>query len=145
MCIRTASGVLGDVTEPSCMLNVTEGILERVLGNLPQLNEREIVELSDSEAFNFLNRVLYTDLERSPEELWQSHKRYFKYDFLSQGGESFDKGKSFIVLAGEKVRVLFSDTAGSFHSAYVEVREFSDVIHSFFAWLKNEEVNVPQV
>jgi hypothetical protein len=145
MCIHTASGILGDVSEPSCMLNVTEGILTRVLGNLPKLNDTEVLKLSDLEAFDFLNRVLYLEIDRSAEELWQAHERYFKYDFLTQGGESFDRTKSFAILTDEQVRVIFTDHNGKFHSTHISLCVFRDVIQSFFAWLKKEGNSVPSV
>jgi len=141
MCIWVKDNALGNINEPSCMLNVTEGILERVIDWFQYHDDEELVQLSDLEAFTFLNKTIYSAEYRTQEELLRVHDRYYHYDFLTHGGESFDGKMSFIIAAEENVRILFEDIAGKFHSGHIPMKEFLAVINLFFSWLQSEGKN----
>src|SRR3954464_10541528 len=69
MCIWAGGHPLGDINEPACMLNVTEGRLERFLQRIESLDGSILRDLSDRDAFEFLNRALYGDDDRSDEQV----------------------------------------------------------------------------
>jgi hypothetical protein len=139
MCLWVAGNGLGDITEPSCMLDVTAATLSRLLERLSTLNDPALLQLSDREAFDFLNQVLYLDDDRTNDEIHQDTERYGKFHFLT-GGESFDGAKSFIVLVGEEVALLFTDNVDVFHSAHLPKSEFIDVVGQFYSWFRHEEL-----
>lgn len=141
MCVFAEGWVLGDINEPACMLNVTEGHLSGVVRRLSSLDDKSLAGLSDREAFDRLNRAVYLDDGRSGHEVQQDAECYFRFDFLTNGGESFDGTKSFIVLSGGYVRVLFTDNTGEFRSAHVPIKTFSQVVSGFFAWIESEGRN----
>lgn len=142
MCIFASNQVLGSIDEPACMLNVTEGHLSDVIRQLPSLKDETLENLTDLEAFNFLDHALYMDDDRSDLEVQQDAERYSKFDFLTNGGESFDGTKSFIVASGSNVRLLFTDAADIFYSALVPHDEFVKVVTAFFVWIDDEGRNV---
>ncbi|WP_157679214.1 Imm42 family immunity protein [Methylovulum psychrotolerans] len=141
MCLWVAGNRLGDITEPDCMLNPTAANLSRLLERLSTLNDPALLQLSDREAFDFLNQVLYLDDDRTNDEIQQDAERYCKFHFLTLGGESFERTKSFIVLVGEEVALLFTDNVDIFHSAHLPKSEFIDVVEQFYSWFKNEELS----
>jgi hypothetical protein len=141
MCIWVKGNALGNINEPSCMLNVAKGTLERVIEWFQYHDDEELFQLNDFEAYTFLNQTVYSAEYRTQEELLRVHYRYYHYDFLTHGGESFDGKMSFIIAAEENVRILFEDTAGKFYSGHIPMKEFLAVINLFFTWLQSEGKN----
>lgn len=123
------------------MLNVTEGHLSEVVRRLPSLDDESLAGLSDRVAFDCLNHAIYLDDGRSDHEIQQDAEKYFRFDFLTNGGESFDGTKSFVVLSGGHVRLLFIDNTGEFHSTHVAIETFSQVIGAFSVWIESEGKN----
>jgi hypothetical protein len=138
MCIWVAGNALGDINEPACMLNVTEGHLSDVLHRITTLDDEIFINLDDRSAFDLLNHAIYLGDERSDIEIKQDYEHYYKFDFLTNAGESFDHTKSFAILSKEFVRLLFTNETGEFHSAHVSKVTFLQVIGSFFVWLESE-------
>jgi hypothetical protein len=138
MCIWVKGNALGNINEPSCMLNVTKYTLERVIEWFQYHGDEELYQLSDSEAFTFLNQTVYSAEYRTQTELSRIYYRYNHYDFLTHGGESFDGKMSFIIAADKNFRILFEDIAGKFHSGHIPIKEFLSVINLFFSWLQSE-------
>jgi Immunity protein 42 len=138
MCIWTSDRRLGDITEPACMLNVTEGHLQALLGRIASLEDPALCELGDRDAFEFLNQALYVDEERSNEQVFIDVRRFSRFDFLTHGGESFDHTKSFVVSDGDYVRLLFEDDQNCFASSRIARDTFVLTIQSFLAWVAEE-------
>lgn len=141
MCIWAGGHALGDINEPACMLNVTEGFLERFLQRIGSLRDPALSELSDRDAFDFLNRALYLDDDRSDEQISIDARRFSKFDFLTNGGESFDCSKSFVTEEDGYLRVLFEDDTEGFASARVPCDAFESAIRGFLAWVAKEGAN----
>jgi hypothetical protein len=137
MCIRASDKVLGDFDEPACMLNVTASHLQTILKRLPDLESALFRAQSDALVWDIIDRALYLDDDRSAEEVVADSVRYSRYDFLTNGGESFDNSKSFIVRDGEHVRLLFKKDEGTLESISVDVGEFCSVVRSFLKWIDN--------
>jgi hypothetical protein len=143
MCIWTKGIKLGDIDEPDCMLNVTELALLNTFNKHESLENNALAQFSDKTLFDFLNHALYIDDEvKTYEEIRADAEKYFKFDFLTNGGESFDRTKSFAISDGNNIRLLFTDSTEKFHSSHFPKQIFLDVITSFFAWMKNERQNV---
>jgi len=138
MCIWCSDTQLGDITEPSCMLNVTEGFLQDFMNHPEILEGEELNNLGDRELFEFLNKKLYLDDERTTEEITKDAEKYFKYDFLTNGGESFDSHKSFLVKDEDIFKILFMHNDGNFSSCRVEGIEMAAVVKQFLSWIENE-------
>ena len=135
MCLWLGGEMLGDLSEPSCMLDVTAGFFESILGRFSDLSVQEFSGLSDSEAFNLLNSKIYEDDTRSADQVATDSRIYFKFDFLTNGGESFDNSKSFIVVEKGSVRVLFYNyDVDKLFSHKVPIFEFKTCINQFLAW-----------
>ena len=120
------------------MLNVTELDLQIALERLGSLQHPLLNDLAPREAFDLLDRALYLDDGASSEQIEQDAARFSKFNFLTNGGESFDHSKSFVVDVGESVRVLFTDDKDSFHTADVPRMAFACVIRDFLKWLTDE-------
>jgi len=136
MCIRAGDKVLGDFDEPACMLNVTASHLQATLKRLPQLNSSLFQGQNDALVWDIIDKALYLDDDRSKEEIVADADRYFRYDFLTNGGESFDDSKSFIVRDGKSVRLLFKKDNEALESISVDVDVFCAVVREFLNWIE---------
>jgi len=138
MAVWVDGACLGDFEEPACMLNETGGHLEDLIKRLPTLRDEKLNGLSDFEVFAYLDRVLYLDDDRTNDQVIADSRRFFKFDFLTNGGESFDHTKSFIVGSDGYVRVMFRDEKNTFSSGCVAESEFKAVVQEFLAWIAAE-------
>lgn len=139
MCIRAGDKVLGDFDEPACMLNVTASHLQAILERIPQMDGAIFQGQSDALAWDIIDNALYLDDDRSTEEIVADSKRFFRYDFLTNGGESFDNSKSFIVRDGDSVRLLFkTGDDDALESMNVEVGTFCAVVRGFLDWIDQD-------
>jgi hypothetical protein len=120
------------------MLNVTEGHLQSLLLRLDSLYDPSLRGLGDRDAFTLLDRAIYADDERSTVEVTQDAERFSKFDFLTNGGESFDRTKSFIVADGDRLRILFTNEKDEFVSAQVGRASFMLTMRGFLAWVAGE-------
>lgn len=78
--------------------------------------------LDPDEAFRRLDNALYLDTGQSTEQVAEDARRFFRFDFLTNGGESFDHTKSFLVNLGDSVRLIFRDEADRLHSGDIPAR-----------------------
>ena len=138
MCIIVGGQQLGDFNEPACMLNVTEGHLQAVLRRLSNLFDPAFDELADVALYRLLSRALYESDERTSEQVAADAERYFKFDFLTNGGESFDRFRSFICLSKGRVKILFADASDVPIVANVEAEYFAETVAAFLSWLSAE-------
>lgn len=138
MCLRFDSDVLGDLDEPACLLSETAEHLRDVLNELSALNEQELFSLTDSALWELLDTALYRDDARTLGEVDRDALRYSRFDFLTNGGESFDKSKSFIVVNEHRVRILFDDARRPLVGKTVDRRVFVEALLSFFEWVETE-------
>ena len=140
MCLWCTSNALGDITEPSCMLNVTEGSLSKFISEKDNLDSAELNELNDEEAYSFLNKKLYgADEETSIEQITYDAKKYFKYDFLTNGGESFDGFQSYIIKNNDTFRILFRNSIDDLFFCNVEAKKVNNAIESFLKWIEEKK------
>ncbi len=142
MAILVSDGRLGDIAEPGCMLNVTVGHLEDTLCNIDNLDEAEFHELADAELFELLDRALYGNDDRSSMEVVADAVRYRKFDFLTNGGESFHSTESFLVARGQQLRLVFKDCDGALYSSHFSRAEFESAVKAFIAWVAHERGNI---
>ena len=141
VCIWVNNVSLGSLSEPSCILNVTEGHLQDVLNRFDSLAEPDLSDLNDRETYLFLDRLLYKGDERSDEQVHMDAERYGKFDFMTNGGESFDGSKSFLAISENQVRIVFSDQESGFASGLVLCRDFQSVVDGFLRWVSKERKN----
>ena len=142
MCLWIESERVGDFDEPACMLNVTAVRLQQALRKLPDIEEPTFVRLADAEVFRVLDDALYQDRGQTSAQVVADSTRYWKYDFLTNGGESFDKTKSFICVDGEGVRLIFEQLEGSASriiGGRVPATEFTRVVSEFLQWIEAQE------
>jgi uncharacterized protein YfiM (DUF2279 family) len=138
MCILASGKKLGDIEEPACMLNVTANHLSSVLRRLDTLDESDFYDLSDNSLFELLDNALYRDDDRTTAEVAADAEKFFKFDFLTNGGESFDNTKSFMAAKQERLRLVFQDRDGALSSAHFSREEFTTAVNTFLAWLAAE-------
>jgi len=140
MCLWCSNISLGDIFEPSCMLNVTEGILLSFLEEKLNYEGAELNNINDEEAFNLLSNKLYgVDKEISLEQVSRDMDEYYKYDFLTNGGESFDGYQSFIIKNNNTYRIIFRDSQDKLYSSKVERPMLIEVINGFLQWVKQKK------
>lgn len=138
MCFWFNGLPFGDLSEPACILDVTTGHLNDFLNKYKELEDNELINYSDLDLFNFLDSKLYVGDYSDGEQVEKDAIRYFKFDFLTNGGESFDNYKSFIFRDGNTFRVLFTDTNDNFFSAQVLVDDLLLVVNKFIKWVDCE-------
>jgi hypothetical protein len=136
MCIWSAGHRLGNLQEPSCNLNVTEGYLQGVLARLDSLWDSSLDGLGPGEGFQLLDNALYRGTNN--ETVAADYERYSKFDFLTNGGESFNNTRSFLMTIRDIVRLLYTDEMDVFHAADIPRRTFTTVIQEFLVWVSDE-------
>ena len=135
MCCWCQGKMLGDLGEPSCLLGVTAQFFGSVISRAPELLSEELSGMEDAEAFLYIDSKIYTQDDRSVEQVATDATNYFKYDFLTNGGESFDNIKSFIIGEPGAYRILFYDFGCNAYE-YTKVSEtgFLSAVEEFLTW-----------
>lgn len=116
------------------MLNVTAKHLSDVLRRLDKLDESDLYGLSDESLFELLDHALYRGDESTTAQVVTDAERFFKFNFLTNGGESFDNTKSFIVAQQNQLRLLFQNSSGNFSSVHIAREDFTATVNAFLAW-----------
>lgn len=142
MCLRFGDGVLGDFDEPACMLDVTAGHFEDVLNSLLEPDGSELSALADADVWERIDSALYKDDSRTIAQIVADAKRYRRYNFLTNGGESFDNAKSFFVASAHDVRILFREHEGLLQGKTVDRAVFVETLRAWLAWLNAEKKNI---
>jgi hypothetical protein len=132
MCFRFGADVLGDFDEPACMLNVTARHVEDVLTSLGDSDDPELCALTDEQLWEQLDSALYRDDSRTIEQIVADATRYGRFNFLTNGGESFDHSTSFFVGCAHEVRVLFKSDDQPVIVRRIDRRAFVETLQ---AWL----------
>lgn len=136
MCIQAGDIVLGDYAEPACMLNVAAFHLERTLVLLPELRSDVFDGRDDLSVWNRIDTAIYDlDGDYSVAEVAADAERFFKFDFLTGGGASFDNSRSFITCDDGVVRILFMQNDAALKSIRVQASVFTEVLRNFLAWI----------
>jgi hypothetical protein len=138
MCVWAGGEQLGDLDEPACMLNVTANHLSSLVKRLSTLEEPAFDSLSDTQLFELLDCKLYRDDDRTTEDVAADASEFFRFDFLTNGGESFDHSKSFVTSFNGKLRLVFVQASSGVLSARFESAAFVSVVAAFLAWLSSE-------
>ncbi|MBN8747793.1 MAG: hypothetical protein J0I65_09825 [Variovorax sp.] len=73
------------------MLNVTAARFDGVMGRLQDLADPELQDLTDAQLYELLDNAIYRDDHTTPAQVAADAERFFKFDFLTNGGESFDR------------------------------------------------------
>lgn len=141
MCLRFADDVLGNLNEPACLLNVTARHFEDALTSLAEHDEPELFALNDEQLWERLDSALYGDDERTVEQIVADAKRYRRFDFLTNGGESFDNSKSFFVASANEVRVVFKTADRPVTGRRVKRTVFVETLQAWLQWLASERHN----
>ena len=98
MCIHLFNKSFGDINEEYCALFGQYSELDDKVNNLDLL-ENDFRLNNDFDVYNFLDNKLYTlneGDERTYEQIIEDSKPFWKFDFMTNSGESFDNSKSFI-------------------------------------------------
>jgi hypothetical protein len=145
MCIWAGGHRLGDINEPACMLNMTEGHLQALLKHIDSLEDPALCDRDGRGAFEFLDHALYLDDQRPDDQVAADAQRFFKFDFLTNGGESFDRTKSFIIAHGDDLRILWKDDKNGFAPARVPRATFVLTARGFLNWMEEQrQSRLPQ-
>ena len=123
------------------MLDVPGNILRNLVGRLDSLDDPALADISDRDAFDLLESASYGCLESRLPVL--DIESFDKFDFLTNAGESFDGTISFVIGAGDYLRLLFTDEKRIFHAARVEHSAFIRTVTEFLRWM-DEQVGIPR-
>lgn len=158
LCVWVAGHQIGDYEDPHCGLGGPCAHFNETCEELNDLWEDEFANMTDAELWNFLDGLLYgyhgnvelDDDQKSMEEILQDSSRYWKFNFLTNWGEMFDRGgKSFILKQPDgMLKVLNFDYGKNLVNSYVcsEI-SFRLAVRGFAAWydgqrmLLNSETN----
>lgn len=143
MCVWGRGISLGDLTEPACMLNVTEGQFQDCLGRLDELHDEAVDGLPDEAAFEFLDAALYLDDDRTNHQIHADALRYSKFNFLINWGESFDGIKAFMLGSEDRFRILYRLPCGTMGSVVVTRDGLVNAMMAFLEWMAAEKRAVP--
>jgi hypothetical protein len=141
MCLRFEDHVLGDFDEPACALNVTARHFEDALQSLAEHDEPELATLTDAQLWERLDTALYRDDKRTTAQIVADDRRYRRFDFLTNGGESFDDFKSFFVADAHDVRVLFKGH-GQLIGRRIERSVFVETLQAWLQWFERERARL---
>ena len=139
MCVRFGDRIMGDFDEPACMLDVTANFFDIALKRISDHAEPELCALSDEALWQRLNALIYLDDRRTAEQVYADAVRYSRFDFLTGGGESFDKVKCFFVARADDVRVLFQNGDQPIRSATVARSVFVETLQAWLQWFDREQ------
>ncbi|GHC06129.1 Imm42 family immunity protein [Cerasicoccus arenae] len=138
MCCWVNGLPLGNVNQPMCMLNVTADFLRVKLRTLDNLSNSTLSSLTARMAFKCLDQALYTEgIEPIDDPLGDNFD--YRYDFLTNGGESFDGSKSFIVRAEQQVQIIFCNDGDEIQSGTVSVDAFQESVSAFLRWIETPD------
>jgi hypothetical protein len=144
MCAWCCGAELGDLSEPDCMLNVTEGHFEECLGRLDSLRDPAVDALPDGPTFRRLDIALYGDDDRTNQEVYDDAVRFHKFEFLTSWGESFDGIRAFLHDTGDEFRILYRLRCGTQGSARVTREQLERPLLAFLEWMASEKHRVPR-
>jgi len=117
------------------MLNVTARHLEEIVKRLASLESKVFFGLNDASSWEIIDKAIYRDDDRPMEKIAADTERFFKFDFLTNGGESFNTSKSFIVSEGGWIRILFVEGDNSLDCIHVSVDAFRSTVQAFLDWV----------
>ena len=140
MCVWCRGSELGNLTEPACMLNVTEGHIKDCLA---QLHDESLIGLTDDAIFALLNAAIYGDHERSNLRIVKDFRRYRKFEFLTGWGESFDVISGFMIQEQSGFRILYQQRSEPVAGVSISRALLKRVLVSFLEWIATEKLNVP--
>jgi hypothetical protein len=108
MCIYLFNKIFGDINNEYCHLYSAYSALLDKINNI-NLLEYEFGLSNDYEVFNFLDDKLYmAPDERTLEQIKIDARLYFKFDFMTNTGEIFDRTKSFIYMdKNKKIHIIY--------------------------------------
>lgn len=141
MCLRFGDDVLGDIDEPACMLDVTARAVELALERLAGHDEPEFSALTNEQLWDRIDSALYRDDDRTFAQVAADATRYCRFDFLTNGGESFDRFRSFFVAGDDDVRILFENDGQPVTGKRVERRMFVETLEAWLQWRDRECAN----
>ena len=75
------------------------------------------------------------------EQIVNDVRRYRRFDFLTNGGESFDKTKSFFVASARDVRILFKSDDQPMIVKKVDRGVFVKTLQAWLQWLDGERAS----
>jgi hypothetical protein len=138
ICVWAKNVRLGNINEPACILGVLQSCFSEFLSELPHLQDPEIDNLDDTEAFEFLNRMIYGDDARTLEQLQADARRYSKFVFLTNWSEAFDGTNAFLLRSPDGFRILFRLHNDQRGSASVTKTGLVSAIQQFLNWMVAE-------
>jgi len=140
MCLFLNGVMFGDIDDPCNVLGVTYANLLRTVEKIDEIKDNFGLR-TDTEIFEFLDAMLYIDDDdKSYEQIVADGKKYWKFDFLTNGGVMFDRTKSFIYLDDfDIIRILYQFEDREIHSAKVNKDIFLKVTSEFFEWFDKTE------
>jgi hypothetical protein len=108
ICIYFFKKAFGDINNEYCDLDQPYETLLDKIKNINEL-EYEFDLHNDYEIFNFLDDKLYIeDYKRTLDQIKKDGELYFKFNFLTNAGETFDGTKSFIYVdKNNMVHILY--------------------------------------
>jgi hypothetical protein len=130
--------IFGDINDEYCDLSQP---YESLLDKIKHLNrlKYEFVLNNDNDIFKFIDNKLYMDDERTMEQIKFDTNLYFKFNFLTNSGEMFDRTKSFIYMDKEKrIHIMYQIDGSQIICVKIEKEIFKKTTTDFIRWYEKE-------
>jgi hypothetical protein len=132
MCVHVQGLCFGDIHEKNCALYPATKTFRRLYPTIEDLWDPSLDGLPDAGIFSLIDLALYIGDDPG----WN---RYGRFDFLTQGGESF-REKTFIVCRPDKrVHFLYQLRDGTSGSVACHADAFRAAIGSYLAWFDGQD------
>jgi hypothetical protein len=138
ICVWANNIQIGTTNEPACILGTLQSCFSKCLSELPSLWDAEVDNLSDDDAFEFLNRAIYSDDARTSEQIEMDARRYSKFVFLTNWSEAFDGTNAFLLRSPTGFRILFRLRNDEHGSASIARSGLVSAIEQFLRWIAAE-------
>jgi hypothetical protein len=138
ICVWANNVQLGNIGEPSCILDVPQRFFAEFLSELPELWDAELDNLADDAAFEFLDQAIYRDDARTREQVRNDYRRYSKFIFLTNWSEAFDGTNAFLSRAPTGFRILFRPSNDERGNASITSTGLVGTIEAFLRWMVAE-------
>ena len=143
MCLHLNGEIFGDIDDSCNALGVTHLALKRAIENVDKIKHNFDFR-TDLEIFEYLDNILYLDDTRTYEQMVADGKKYWKFDFLTNGGIMFDRTKSFIYLDSfDCIHILSQTETKKVHASKIEKDVFLKVTKEFISWFDETEKTRP--
>jgi len=140
MCLWCHDTMIGRLSEEYCALFTSAKELRSRADNLDELWDKSFDGLRADQIFRIFDRAIYVYDESAPNDLVDGAERYWKFNFLTNWGEQFDRLKGFLAAPpGEELLLIIQGADDSLTTFSIGRDSFRRAAIDFADWFDREE------